>query len=206
MAKEPKPISPSRLNELAKCRCFIHASISSPAAQRGTKLDSLIRKAWTAGTTDILQAANLNSKDLRAAAWVYDQLAILASDLPSRDLIVTETKRLRVEINDIPGASGGPMDAACFYAGWTLDVKTGKMRDYTPQMAAYSYGCMVQTGKREWRTYDAFADLEILTEERFSRDQARGIITDIVDAPMVPRRCEICDRCLLKGKCEATRL
>lgn len=202
-----KPISPSRLNDLAQCRCFVHAPISSPAAQRGTKIDKVLREAWTAGKMDVPSAVGLPAKDIRAVTWAFNLLSDMAEDLASRDLIVTENKRLRITIDDIPGVTGGPMDAACFVAHWGLDLKTGKMRDYRPQMAAYSYGCMRLTGAARWKMYEAFADLEIKTSDEFTLDEARGVIVDIVNAPRVPRKCSICDRCMFKfnNQCEVVR-
>lgn len=196
---KPKLITPSMLTMLNGCRMFQTKPVKNESMIRGTRLDSALRRAWSTYDPTF---EGFNKKDTKALTYGYATLEMLAGKhcIP-HDSIITSNGLLKVTIDDIPGVKGGPLDAASFDAGWGLDYKTGEIKDYTPQMAGYAYGCMRKVDAPTWLMYVSFLDHELTMDMQFTLGGAKDIIMSIVEKPMVPTRCTFCNWCALKDTC-----
>jgi hypothetical protein len=195
-----KEISPSMLPKLASCPVFVGAHGASEAAERGTKLDAIIRSAF-GGDAHRHKMTELESNDLAACEWGIATLERLAADHP----IETREEFLQM---DVPGLSRpGTADAVCVGARWVADIKTGQIRNYREQLAAYALACMDATWEDKWEAHVVYVDQQAVRSYEFTREQCERIVGDVIGmatSPLAqPAPCEYCDWCANKDRCKA---
>lgn len=183
------------LPKLDECPLFVGKEGSSEAAERGTRIDAIIRRVIEQGE-DIPA-----DEDYEAIAYGVNMLRELAGDFP----IETRESHLAMAV---PGLSRlGTADAICPSLRWVADVKTGQARDYRLQLAAYALACMDQFQQEEWTAHTIYLDKQTVRTERFTYEEATRLVGDLIakstDDWASPRLCEYCDWCANKPNCTA---
>jgi roadblock/LC7 domain-containing protein len=183
-------VRPSSLPKLQECRMFEGAPGTSEAAARGTKLDSIIRSVWAGGEDPALP-----EDEVDAVQFALSTLKLLSGGLA----VETREEELQAAV-PVPGVKPGTMDALCIEGGWLADFKTGQIRSYHAQMAAYALACMDAYFADEWATHLIFVDQKQVNSHTFTREEAEQLVTGIVNAPKVETPCDYCSWC---GKFES---
>ena len=187
-------IRPSSLPKLAACPCYESApGESSPAAQRGTRLDEVFR--------DVMQGAELpalEADDASAIVWASDVLKELAVDCH----VITTEKVCKVTL---PNGMTGTCDAIVPGRWFHADLKSGMVRNYREQMAAYALGLMDQYFIDNWTAYLLFCDAQKVVTYEFSYVEAEAIVNGIVATVSNPEKkpsvCEYCSWCAKVETC-----
>ena len=139
-----KEISPSSLPKLGECALFTGAPGTSAAAERGTLLDRAIRELLVDDPTTY---DGLAAEDQAVARWGVDELRTLSGGYH----VETREEHLGMEV---PGLSKpGTADAVCVRAQWVADIKTGQVRNYREQLAAYALACMHEHFADSWTAH-----------------------------------------------------
>lgn len=183
-------IRPSSLPKLQECRCYVSKPGSSPAAERGTALDALIRELWDKGLQEASPDSGLNEEDSKAVKFALGNLKLIAGDYH----VETLESELQA-IVPVEGVKAGTMDALCVEGGWLADFKTGQIRDYHAQMAAYALACMDAYFADEWTSHLLFVDQRQVISHRWTREEAEELVLSIVNAPQEPTLCDYCKWC-----------
>jgi hypothetical protein len=86
--------------------------------------------------------------------------------------------------------------------------KTGQIRNYREQMAAYSLACMDAHWESAWTAHVVYVDQKVVRSYEFTREQAERIVGDVIGmatSPLArPTPCQYCDWCA--NKTSAPRL
>jgi hypothetical protein len=193
-----KELSPSSAPKLAECAVFVGASGSSAAAERGTAIDKAIRLAMDGDTAPIDQ---LTGDDLTAANWGIETLRRLSGG----EHVETREEYLAMAV---PGLSKlGTADAICKRAMWVADIKTGQVRNYRQQLAAYSLACMEDHFAESWTAHVVYVDQQLVRSYDFTRAEAEATTQAWISAatsPLArPTPCEYCSWCANKETCSA---
>jgi hypothetical protein len=193
---DTKQIRASALPKLALCGQFEGATgEASEAAQRGTRIDALMRHMWETG--EIPNGADM--EEVKVAHWAVSELLRLSQN-PSRTKTTEEHCKVHIPIIDYTGT----MDAVNYQEQWLADLKTGQVANYREQMAAYALGCMDCTGVDIWTAYLLFADQQIKHEHTFTRHQAEQILREVVaNTETSPKENEYCGWCAKSLTCPA---
>lgn len=212
-------IRPSSLPKLQKCRCFASCPNPGPAAERGTRIDAAIRsiwqqlpillEPWLGNNPDIVRSLaqiampGTPEADLEAVCWAVAELIRHCEQHGTdwRDLLTVE-ERLKAAV-PLAGIATGTMDAADFDQGFLFDFKTGEIRDYKAQMAAYALACMEYARCDSWRAVLLFVDKQHIVRHSFTRAEAEDIVRSIRDAEQKPTTCEYCTWCRFFDECPA---
>lgn len=218
-------IRPSSLPKLAECRCYCNKPSTSDAAARGTSVDSVIRTAWQTYTAGRFHESNpchkttvagqpikptkpeeslpygLSREDRTACAWALDKLLQYSN---GAEVYTKEQDCIATSYMD--GIADGTMDAVIPAEQVLLDFKTGQIRNYYHQMAAYALSCMNTYFADEWKAILLFVDQQEVTVHEFTRESAEGVLKPILDAPLLPSSCEYCSWCANFEECPCTRL
>ena len=201
MSTEPlalHQVRPSSLPKVKLCGHFVSDPVSGPAAERGTRLDTAFRALIQGCEPSVA----LSPEEKESLAWAVASAKILAGGWP----IVSDEAELRVEIPIIDMA--GTSDAMVAGAHWHGDLKSGEVRDYEAQMAAYALGWMQDQGVSEWTAYLFYSDQRYVHTYRFTWESAEAIVRDALslrlsDAP--PRPNAYCGWCAARFDCPARR-
>jgi hypothetical protein len=190
-----KEISPSMLPKLASCLVFVGASGASEAAERGTAIDSMIRQSISGNTLP----------DLGEYAEPVNWGVVKLLELANGHLIETREEFLQM---DVPGLSRpGTADAVCIGAKWVADIKTGQIRNYREQLAAYALACMDAHWEETWTAHVIYVDQQLIRSYEFTREQCERIVGEVVAGATAPSAqpvpCEYCDWCANKNQCRA---
>jgi hypothetical protein len=193
-----KELSPSSAPKLAECAVFVGASGSSAAAERGTAIDKAIRLAMDGDTAPIDQ---LTGDDLTAATWGIETLRRLSGG----EHVETREEYLAMAV---PGLSKlGTADAICKRARWTADIKTGAVRNYRQQLAAYSLACMEDHFAESWTGHVVYVDQQLVRSYDFTRAEAEATtqrwISEATSEDAKPTPCEYCTWCQHFNECGA---
>lgn len=185
-------IRPSALPKLAVCRCFVGKPGTSEAAERGTRMDAAIRKAVSAGTS--VDPADLDcvDADIEACNWAVDQLKELAA--AGGGEWETREEELRA-VSHVEGIADGTMDALNVAACALADFKSGQVRSYLEQMAAYSLSCMEEFFSDRWTAHLLFMDARERVTHVFTAEEARCIVEGVRDRERREYPCEYCAWC-----------
>lgn len=193
-----KEISPSSLPKLAECALYVSAPGASPAAERGTLLDKALRELFMDDPTtfDTLEPA-----DKAAVEWGANELRALSGGYH----VETREEHLGMEV---PGLSKpGTADAVCVRAKWVADVKTGQVRNYRKQLAAYALACMEEHFAQSWTAHVLYVDQRLRRTYDFTREQAEATvaatIAEATDPQAKPTPCEFCTWCANFNSCTA---
>jgi len=193
-----KEISPSALPKLAECALFTGAPGTSPAAQRGTLLDLAVRQLLLDDPTTF---DTLTPEDQASARWGAEELRTLSGGYH----VETREEHLGMEV---PGLSKpGTADAVCIRAQWVADIKTGQVRNYREQLAAYALACMHEHFANAWTAHVIYIDQRLRRTYTFTRDQAEAIVSEKIahasSRLAEPTPCEYCSWCAHRDTCKA---
>lgn len=178
-------IRPSSLPKLQECRCFVSKPADSEAAARGTRLDAVIREQWLNPSP-----VELSPEDDAAVTWAFNTLKLLSNGAA----VETREDELQAVV-PVDGVKAGTMDALCAVNAWLADFKTGQIRDYAGQMAAYALACMDSYFSDEWTTHLLFIDQKQVVSRHWTREEAEQFVTSIVNKPKEPTLCDYCTWC-----------
>ena len=190
MDKKIEPVRPSSLPKLQECRCYVSKPASSDAATRGTALDAIIREAWMSCKKSVSLSEPWTAEDSEACNFALQHLSLLSHG----EFVETREEELQA-IVPVDGVRAGTMDALCVSEGWLADFKTGQVRDYTAQMAAYALACMDAYFAEEWKSYLIFIDQRQVEAHFWTRAEAEQLVTRIVNKPLEPTLCDYCTWC-----------
>lgn len=183
-------IRSSALPKLALCGQFEGAQGSvSEAATRGLRMDAALRQAWTTG-----EVPPLSQEEAIAVAWSFEQIDLL------RENAAVEMRedfcKILVPIIDYTGTA----DAICVEKLWIADLKSGQIRNYREQMAAYCLGLMSQHMESEWTYHLLFCDQQELVSETLSFREAYeivfGVFQNVGQPPVANEYCGWCSKSL----------
>lgn len=197
MNAHPEWLRPSMLPKLALCGHYRSDSVSGDAAQRGTALDEVFR-AVIAGAD---MPGDLLAEDRDAVRWAVETAKALSGGYP----LVSNEEALEIECLGLTGTA----DLLCEGGGWSADLKTGQIRNYREQQAAYALGFMDAYFADEWTVYLLFCDQEEVTTLRFTREEAEKTVRDVIakarDAEQPPQVNDYCGWCAQRWQCPARR-
>lgn len=187
----------SALPKLQQCPRFQGAETTSDAAARGTVLDAAYRDLLV-GLTE--KWDRLEPEDKANVLWAVDISHILSD---GEDNIISEEKYLK---NRVPHFDHvGTEDARILSRNMTIDLKTGQIRDYEAQMAAYALGNCLEHDVDEWECVLIFCDQRKVVRRKFTRGEAGTLVQEIVQEATnpnaKPRACEYCSWCKHQDAC-----
>ena len=192
-----KELSPSMLPKLEGCPVYVSQWTTSPAAERGTRVDRWIRDRIHI----IADAEPMPEEEKETVMWGVHKLLELAAD---HDIECRETNLAM----SVPALSRvGTADALCVDGGWLADIKTGQVRDYLAQAAAYSWACMERYFADYWVAHIVYVDQRLVRTYEFTIEEAEKITRRAIDRATSPDAqptpCEYCDWCSNKDTCKA---
>jgi hypothetical protein len=108
----------------------------------------------------------------------------------------------------VPGLSKlGTADAVCKAEKWVADIKTGQVRNYREQLAAYSLACMEDNFDTSWTAHVVYVDQKLIRSYDFSYEEAQQITKRTIDratsADAKPTPSEYCSWCKHFNNCHA---
>ena len=202
MKASEEQVRPSALPKLAACRCFEGKPGTSEAAERGTRIDKAIRIMWarTQGADWAMkeELPELKADEKDAVIWSIEQLDELTSC--GELALETQEEKLRA-LSVVPGVKDGTMDGLSVAGAFLVDFKSGQVRNYREQMAAYALSCMDEFFADVWVTYLLFVDQRQVVMHRFTAQEARAIVQAVLERPKVPEHCEYCTWCAKFATC-----
>jgi hypothetical protein len=186
----------SSLPKLALCGQYEGSPGTSPAAERGTKLDAAFRHAWTHGE---FPNWDLPEEDAEAVRWTINQCANLGG---VRDGLVTRDESCRVQTAGLEHT--GTVDGVAQRANWSMDLKSGQIYDYQAQMAAYALGLMQMRFEQSWTTHLLFCDQRKLVTHHWTYKSASNLVRGILsNVGTGPRENDYCGWCAKSLTCPA---
>jgi tellurite resistance protein len=194
-----KEISPSTLPKLAECALFEGASGTSAAAERGTAVDLAIRNLIAGDELEPM--ADVVGFDFSPIAYGVEELKRLAKG----SFVETREEYLAMAV---PGLSKlGTADAVCKAEKWVADIKTGQVRNYREQLAAYALACMEDNFDTSWTAHVIYVDQKMIRSYDFSYEEAwqttQRTIARAISAESKPTPCEYCSWCKHYNNCHA---
>jgi len=188
----------SSLPKLAECSCYESTGGSSPATERGTRMDAAFR-----GLLCGIQEAfdTLPDDEKPPVEWAVQEVRRLAGNEP----IIAQEDQLKVKT---PGMEHiGTEDSRVPTLQLSFDLKSGQIRSYREQMAAYAYGNMDRDFTQSWECVLLFCDQQETIHYTFTYDQAKAIVEGILEAVNDPEKkptpCQYCRWCKNADKCSA---
>jgi hypothetical protein len=144
---------------------------------------------------------DLSTEELEAVMWAVDT----ARDIADGAEIEADEAKLKVRT---PGMEHeGTEDARCESEAISFDLKTGQIRSYYEQAAAYALGNMERTFEENWTFVLLFCDQREFTRLEFTHAQASAVVADVVASATDPNRkptaCEYCSWCRKSDTCVA---
>lgn len=183
-------LRPSNLPKLAICACYEPDPNAGPAAARGTKLDGVFRRRVLGDKSD---DGAIEKDELDAVDWAINTLRAIAGTAE----IITAEDRCKIACLGLTGTA----DAWLPELGLSADLKTGQVRDYRAQMAAYALGFMDATFRTEWTAHLLFCDQRQLVSHRFGYGEAKALVTEVIarfhdfgKEPVVNEYCGWCSK------------
>jgi len=190
-------LRPSLLPKLEECACFTPSTGQSEAAIRGTLLDTGFRSFMQ--KKDLV--GDFKPEDIEAILWASETLKALAGG----DEILTSEDNCKVEIPSFK--MQGTADAIVPSKQMLADLKSGQVRDYKAQMAAYALGLMQEHWANTWMCHLLFCDQKEIVTLQFTFEEASQYIKNIVDAYLdknkIATPCDYCEWCELSTTCSA---
>lgn len=188
-------VRPSALPKLAVCPFWVGDSVAGPAAERGTVMDRAFR-TMIAGEVECEEDMDDASWD--AVTWAWDTALILSQRHPleSREAFLKAKA---------PGVNEGTADLLCEGARWSADLKSGQVRNYREQQAAYAIGFMERFFVDEWTVFLLFCDERQVIRLDYTWDSAseivRGVLAKVRDPEARPVPCDYCGWCAKRWRC-----
>lgn len=200
---EVKPfLRPSMLPKLALCGHYRSEESAGAAADRGTAMDAAFRFDISGEPIDPGFLHSLSDEDFDSVQWAVKTARALAGDCT----LEARESELRVDVG-IEGMTG-TADLLCEAAHWSADLKTGQIRDYEAQQAAYALGFMERFFAGEWTVYLLFCDQEEVVTLRFTYESATEIVHDalaLYNGGVPPQPNDYCGWCAQRWSCPARR-
>ena len=163
------------------------------------RMDAAFRSGFS-GDTSLLKALEAEEQD--AVTWAVSTTKRFACTYE----IVTDERSLKVIV---PGMEHhtGTEDARVPDLSLSLDLKSGQIRNYREQMAAYALGNMAAYFVPKWTCVLLFADQRVEIVHEFTYDEAKAIVDEVLadfhDPAKVPTPCDYCGWCAAKNTCPA---
>jgi hypothetical protein len=154
-------------------------------------MDEAFRFALSGDTSKL---DTLEDEEKNAVNWAVNQVCLVAELKP----IISEESELKVKTPGIDheGTEDSRIPQACV----SLDLKSGQVRDYYAQMAAYAYGNMERDFAPEWTCHLLFCDQKKVVTHKFTYEQAKLVVENILEAVADPEKkptpCEYCNWCM----------
>jgi hypothetical protein len=193
-------IRPSTLPKLALCARYESEPIAGAAAARGTLIDEAARELLAGGTISGRYTREIET----AARWCAERALSLAGGLP----LESREDALKTDAEE-PFLKPGTADLLCVEGGWSADFKSGQIRNYLEQQAAYALGFMLANWVEEWTVYLLYPDQETVITLRYTLESARKIVRDVLakhhDPETLPTPNEYCGWCVKRWSCTARR-
>jgi hypothetical protein len=171
---------------------------AGPAAERGIRGDDAFRLGLQGDRTKI---DALPAEERPGIEWAV----ALMEDYKRTGTIETREEYLAMHTPGI--AHIGTADALCTKLGWVADLKTGQLRGYAEQLAAYCYAMMHMTFEQEYTAHVLYCDHQVVKSYRFTLEQAKQIVERIIaevnDPAAEPRASEYCGWCANYDFCPA---
>lgn len=187
------------LPKLAQCPKYLSKEgPAGPKAERGTRIDKAVRLALQGDRSEI---EALVPEDKAPAEWAVQ---LFLSYKMTGEL---ETREEYLAMHT-PGISHvGTADVLNEKVGWVADLKTGQMRDYYHQLAAYALAVMDRKFLNDFVGHVFYADHRKIVSYRFDYAEAKRaverVLAEVRDPNAQPRACEYCDWCARKDTCPA---
>lgn len=209
MDSEPKlddgRLRPSALPKLAACACFVSSPCPSDAAERGTRMDVAFRLRM-GGVMEGIAYNALRVDEVEAVRWAVDRVRVLCGN----DDVLVDKESCTLEAWHAC-IQGGEADAICGAQGRLFDLKSGQVRNYWEQQAAYAVSCMRNYFVDEWDAYLLFCDQQVVKHRRFTLSEAEGLCQSVVDSVFgwelaeasVCEYCAWCASCVSCAACNA---
>jgi hypothetical protein len=188
----------SSLPKLAECPCFEgKPGEAGPAAARGTLLDAAMRELLAGGE----MPAGVTGEDAAAVEWAVNAV----EDLAGGAQIFSADADCKVET---PGMEHvGTADAIIPERLLVLDLKSGKVRNYREQVAAYALGLMEEYFAGSWTSVLLFCDAREMVVHKFTYEEAEALVGGILKAARDPAKkpvlCDYCNWCAFSTSCDA---
>ncbi len=192
-------IRPSMLPKLAECPRYEPDPNPGPAADRGTALDAAFRSSVD-GDFSLVDALP-DEQDRSAVSWASLTITTLAG---GSLILVTEADcKVKIQGFTEPGTADVIVPAKMLHA----DLKTGQIRNYREQMAAYALGLMDKHFATEWTAYLLFCDQRQIVRHYFTYvDAVRivgAVVANAIDPASEPNPCDYCGWCSKEKTCIA---
>jgi hypothetical protein len=166
-------IRPSALPKLEQQPCFVGKSgEASDAAQRGTKLDLAWRTQIATGIVD----DTLSPEDQAAVSWAVDKAHEVCG---GAEIFTDEGRTTFVHSSFVNKFTA---DGVCHEKKIILDLKTGQLRSYKAQLAAYCLALMEDDWTSEAEGVAIFCDQREAIHYKFTLDEAHSYVDSIIDA------------------------
>jgi hypothetical protein len=197
-------LRPSLLPKLALCGHYRSEEFAGAAADRGTMMDEAFRlliERPAHGLPD-RHWHQFNEEEEAAIYWAVATARALAGEhrLEARE----EFLKIDVGIEGMTGTA----DLLCEGAGWSADLKSGQVRDYEAQQAAYALGFMERFFVDEWTVYLLFCDEQRVERLSFTMESATEIVHDALAlwaGGVPPQPNDYCGWCAMRWTCSARR-
>jgi hypothetical protein len=142
-----------------------------------------------------------SAEDIAAVEWAVTTLRVLAGSAA----VITREEDCRVFI---PGLEKpGTADALVLEKFAHADLKTGQIRNYREQMAAYALGLMEMHFASEWTAHLLFCDQRKVVTLHFTFTEAKAIVEKVIaeyyDVTKQPSPCDYCGWCDKEETCPA---
>lgn len=186
----------SLLPKLAACAKYESNPVAGVAAQRGTRMDAAFRK--TLGNEPD-PTAGLTPEEAAAVSWAASVVTYAAGV----GEILWREEDLKVVTPGIEHV--GTEDARVPENRLSFDLKSGQIRNYREQMAAYALGNMEEYFCETWTCVLLFCDQMEAIWLEFTHEEASRIVDDVLraakDPKAKPTACEYCSWCAKKDTC-----
>ena len=183
--------------KLAECPCYESApGEAGPAAARGTQLDAAFRARLESG-----KLPDLSGEDLAAVEWAVETVRELAAGAT----VLSDEDECKVRT---PGMEHvGTADAVILQRKIVVDLKSGQVRNYREQVAAYALGLMEEHFANDWTCVLLFCDSQRMELHEFTYGEASELVEGVLKAASHPDRepvlCDYCSWCAKAGSCKA---
>jgi hypothetical protein len=194
---ERNVLRPSTLDKLARCNWF-KSTAAGPQAERGTKVDELLRQFFCNETPLIPEELQ------KPFVYGAKQTERIAGEY--RAAVIADKKRCVVRVPGFPQPA--ECDCAIGPLFISIDWKTGSKWDYSRQQAAYALGQMAFNFAPHWTSVVIFVDLEETEWHRFTLREAKEIVAESIQNyahPEPPTINEFCGFCANFNICPAQR-